>query len=214
MTVPSHILGVILAGGSSRRMGGGDKGLADLGGRTMLAHVIDRFRPQVGVLVLNANGDPERFSAFGLPVVPDLDANGKGPMGGLVAAMHWAERTSPEVTLLATVTTDVPFLPLDLVARLAAESRIDCPALAVSAGLTHPAVGLWPLALKPHLQAALDRDALSLGAFARDHDAIAVSFPFSKSASSESGGVLVDPFFNANTPDDLKQARALITRNA
>jgi molybdenum cofactor guanylyltransferase len=207
----SHILGVILAGGSSRRMfvgheGGGDKGFADLGGQQMLAHVIERFGVQTASLVLNANGDPARFKSYGLPVIPDLDTKEKGPMAGLVAAMHWAERCNPAISVIATVTSDVPFLPRDLVARLVAESQ-GRAAIAVSAERRHPTIGLWPLTLKEKLQAALARDDLSLGVFAEAHEAIAVSFPF-----SESAGVLIDPFFNANTPDDLKEARALLTR--
>jgi molybdenum cofactor guanylyltransferase len=206
MSSHPHILGVILAGGSSRRMGGGDKGFADLDGKPMLAHVIERFGAQTATLVLNANGDPARFNNYGLPVIPDLDSKEQGPMAGLIAAMHWAERTDPAFSAIATVTSDVPFLPLDLVARLAAESQ-GGPAIAVSAERRHPTIGLWPLTLKAKLQAALLRGDLSLGVFAQAHAAIAVSFPF-----SESGVTLIDPFFNANTPDDLKEARALLTR--
>ena len=207
MSGVSHILGVILAGGGARRMGGGDKGLADLGGRPMLSHVIGRFGGQTGGLVLSANGDPARFEAFRLPVIPDIDFPDHGPMSGLVEAMCWAERTSPLFSAVATVTTDVPFLPLDLVARLASELRQDRPVLATSGGRPHPTIGLWPMALQNPLRSALARRDLSLGDFARAHSAIAVPFPF-----SESGGVPFDPFFNANTPDDLKEARALLTR--
>jgi molybdenum cofactor guanylyltransferase len=211
MVTQSHILGVILAGGSSRRMGGGDKGLADLDGRPMLAHVIERFRTQTATLVLNANGDPARFESYGLPVIPDRDRKEQGPMAGLIAAMHWAERSNPAISAVATVTSDVPFLPLDLVARLVAESQGGL-AIAVSAERRHPTIGLWPLTLREKLQAALARDELSLGVFAQAHEAIAVSFPFSESVGAQSTGVLIDPFFNANTPDDLKEARALLTR--
>ena len=205
MSGVSHILGVILAGGSARRMGGGDKGLADLGGQPMLAHVIQRFGRQAGGLILNANGSPDRFSGFGLTVVPDTEFEGNGPMSGLIAAMAWAERASPPFLAVATVTTDVPFLPLDLIARLAAAIGEGRPVIATSGGQSHPTIGLWPCALKPKLQAALARTELSLGAFAQQHEAIAVPFPF-----SESGGVRIDPFFNANTPTDLDEARALI----
>lgn len=125
------ILGVILAGGAARRMGGGDKGLTGLGGQPMLAHVIQRFKPQVASLILNANGDPARFAQFALPVVPDLDERALGPLAGILAAMSWAERANTGLTHIASVTTDTPFLPLDLVARLAAESQ-SRPAIAVS----------------------------------------------------------------------------------
>ena len=211
MSTSSTILGVILAGGSSRRMGGGDKGFADLCGKPMLAHVIERFRVQTATLVLNANGDPARFKSYGLPVIPDLDRKEQGPMAGLIAAMQWAEASNPAISAVATVTSDVPFLPLDLVARLLAESQGRL-AIAVSAERRHPTIGLWPLSLKEKLQAALARNELSLGVFAEAHEAIAVSFPFSESTGAQSTGVLIDPFFNANTPDDLKEARALLTR--
>jgi molybdopterin-guanine dinucleotide biosynthesis protein A len=204
MSAASHILGVILAGGSSRRMGGGDKGFADLGGRPMLAHV--------GALILNANGDAARFRTFGVPVIPDLDSKAQGPLAGILAAIAWAERSGRAFTAVATVTSDVPFLPLDLVSKLAA-ARPNGPSVAQSADRLHPTIGLWPLSLKPAIEAALERGNLSAHAFARANDAIAVAFPFSESVGRESGGQCVDPFFNANTPDDLNQARALLTRN-
>jgi molybdenum cofactor guanylyltransferase len=208
MSLHPHILGVILAGGASRRMGGGDKGFADLGGRPMLAHVIRRFQPQVSTLILNANGDAARFANYAIPVVPDLDNSEQGPMTGIIAAMDWAQRTAPQISAVVTVTTDIPFLPLDLVARLAAASP-NGPAIAVSGGQRHPTAGLWPLTLKTALQTALAQKKLSVNAFADAHSAIAVSFPFSESAGGESS---VDPFFNANTPDDLAAARALLNR--
>jgi molybdenum cofactor guanylyltransferase len=211
MSPHPHILGVILAGGASRRMGGGDKGFADLGGQPMLAHVIRRFQPQVFKLILNANGDQARFANYAIPVVPDLDDSEQGPMSGIIAAMDWARRTAPQISAVVTVTTDIPFLPLDLVARLAAASPHG-PAIAVSGGQRHPTAGLWPLALKSALQSALDHKKLSVNAFAEAHSAIAVSFPFGESGGSESSGVLIDPFFNANTPDDLAAARALLSR--
>jgi molybdenum cofactor guanylyltransferase len=211
MIASDKILGVILAGGTARRLfpasaDGGDKGLTLLGGAPMLSHVARRFRPQVGRLILNANGDPQRFAAFGLGVVPDLDARAQGPLAGILAAMTWAAGNAPEITHLATVTTDVPFLPLDLVARLAAAGAVQ-PAIAVSADQRHPTIGLWPLALQSAVQAALERGDLSVNSFAMQHGAIAVSFLF-----GESGGALVDPFFNANTPDDLAAAETLLSR--
>jgi molybdenum cofactor guanylyltransferase len=211
MTSHPHILGVILAGGRAQRMGGGDKGLSDLGGQPILAHVIQRFRPQVAHLILNANGDASRFAAFGLPVLPDLEnALDQGPMSGLAAAMAWAERTSPSFSAIATVTTDSPFLPPDLVSSLAAANRDGQhigPAIAQSADRRHPAIGLWPLTLKSAVHEALAANKLGVNDFARAHGAIAVSFPL-----SESDGGTVDPFFNANTPDDLAAARAILSR--
>jgi molybdenum cofactor guanylyltransferase len=211
MSAHSHILGVILAGGRAQRMGGGDKGFADFGGQPILAHVIERFQPQVPHLILNANGDASRFVVFGLPVVPDLEnARDQGPMSGIAAAMDWAMRASPVYSAIATVTTDSPFLPPDLVSKLAAANAdgLHCgPAIAQSADRRHPAIGLWPLTLKSAVHAALSAQKLSVNDFARAHGAIAVSFPL-----SDSSGEPLDPFFNANTPDDLATARGLLAR--
>lgn len=200
------ILGVILAGGAARRMGGGDKGLAELDREPMLAHVIRRFRPQVATLILNANGDASRFAQFGLTVVPDLDDRALGPMCGLLAALDWAARTLPACRAVATVTTDVPFLPLDLVARLDCEGR-GGPAIATSAGRRHPTIALWPIAFASKVAAALDARQLSVNTFADRNSAIEVAFQF-----SETGGAGIDPFFNANTPQDLEIARRLAAR--
>ena len=206
-----NILGVILAGGNARRMGGGDKGFADLDGQTMLAHVIARFRPQVSQLILSANGDAARFRGFGLDVVADLDAIDRGPISGLFAAMTWIENKALPFDAVATVSTDVPFLPLDCVQRLEAARAMSGdaarPALAVSGERRHPTVGLWPMSLKSEIAAALARNDLRLNMLAHAHSAIEVAFAF-----SECGGETVDPFFNANTPDDLAMARDLITR--
>lgn len=204
------ILGVILAGGSARRMGGGDKGLRQLAGDTLLGHVIQRFGPQVHWLILNANGDPARLERFGLPVVADLDGKALGPLAGLLAAMSWIGSTAPPPTValthIATVSTDVPFLPLDLVERLAAAAGSGA-AIAVSDGRRHPTIGLWPVALKASLANAIAHGELSANAFAAHHGAIEVTFPF-----GEIDGMLVDPFFNANTPQDLEIARRLAAR--
>ena len=190
--------------------GGGDKGFADLAGKSMLAHVIQRFGPQVSRLVLNANGDPARFAAFSLEIVPDRGNGGQGPLAGLDAVMHWAEQHGGD-RIIATVSTDTPFLPLDLIARLAA-AQTDSgrpvsgrPVIAASGERLHATIGLWPLSLKAGVAAALAEGRRSVEAFAKAHGAIAVPFPF-----SDIGGRTVDPFFNANTPDDLVAARALL----
>ena len=202
----SRILGVILAGGQSRRMGGGDKGLVDLGGQPLLTHVVARFAPQVETLILNANGDPQRFAAFNLPVVPDLDHRADGPLAGILAAMDWAARSAPGTAAIATVTSDVPFLPPDLVQRLHLASQFG-PAVAVSGDRRHPSIALWPMAFRDSIADALQRDERGLNYFAVRNNAVEVSF-----ALSEAYGLTIDPFFNVNAPSDLAEARAIRAR--
>jgi molybdopterin-guanine dinucleotide biosynthesis protein A len=206
MAASAHILGVILAGGKSRRFGGTDKGLADLGGRPVLSHVIERFRPQVGRLILNVNGDPGRFMSFGLPLVADEENPGLGPLSGILAAFDWQRREAPDCVAIATVSTDVPFLPDDLVARLDAE-RNGGIALATSNGRRHPTVALWPVSSRTAIADALQRRALSVNALTEHLNAVAVPFPM-----RDIDGRAVDPFLNVNTPDDLAIARALLSK--
>ena len=207
MAFPNHILGVILAGGQSRRFGGGDKGFADLDGRPVLSHVIERFRPQVGRLILNANGDLSRFASFGLEVVADREIPGQGPLSGILTALEWAKRHAPDCTAVATVSTDVPFLALNLIQRLEAE-RGDRVAIAVSAGRRHPTIAIWPLTSREAVADALQRGALSVDALAAELNAVAVPFPM-----GEIDGVTIDPFFNVNRPEDLVAARALLAKS-
>jgi molybdopterin-guanine dinucleotide biosynthesis protein A len=190
--------GVILAGGLSRRMGGGDKCLLPLGDRPLLAHVIERLRPQVAVLALNANGDATRFSPFGLDVAADDAADFAGPLAGILAALDWAKRVHPSVTTVLTVPADTPFLPRDLAARLEAAGA---PALVRSGGRIHPVVGLWPVKLADGLRAALRGEGIrKVEEWTRRLDPAIVDF--------EVGGI--DPFFNVNTPDDLRRAAAFL----
>lgn len=205
----ADILGVILAGGRGRRMFtggtlGGEKGFVDLAGRPMIAHVAERFAPQVGRLIINANQEHARYAAIADAVVPDLDTGGLGPLAGLLAALTWAEAHAPSISAIASVTVDVPFLPLDLVIRLR-EAGGGAFAIAASDGRRHPTIGLWPAAIKDELAAALARDELGVDNFALRKSAIEVSFPFGKTVGSS-----VDPFFNANTPDDVDRARRLL----
>ncbi|MGQ0455494.1 MAG: molybdenum cofactor guanylyltransferase MobA [Hyphomicrobium sp.] len=208
MTSVTDILGVILAGGRASRMGGGDKGLVDLAGRPMLAHVIDRFAPQVAQVILNANGDPARFTSFGLQVVADDESRspqGMGPLAGLLAGLAWAEQSGAGYHWVATVTTDTPMLPPDLVERLAGAANRG-PAIAASGGRRHPTIGLWPLAIAKRVRAALDEGRLGADAFAKANAAVEVAFPFLQIDGHE-----VDPFFNANAPDDIATARRLLS---
>jgi molybdopterin-guanine dinucleotide biosynthesis protein A len=190
--------GVILAGGLSRRMGGGDKPLLPLAGRPLLAHVIERLRPQVGALAVNANGNATRFAPFGLEVVADDSADFAGPLAGILAAMNWAKRLHPSAAAVLTVPADTPFLPRDLASRLKAAGA---PSLARSGGRIHPVVGLWPLRLRDDLQRALRGEGIrKVEDWTARFDPAIVDF--------EAGAI--DPFFNINTPEDLARAAALL----
>lgn len=202
----SAITGVLLAGGQSRRMfagagTSGDKGLLEIAGQPMLAHVASRLRPQVGAMVINANGDPARFAAFGLPVVADTVEGHVGPLAGVLAGMRWSAANAPEATHIATVSTDAPLLPLDLVARLAARLGDKPIVLASSWGEIQPVIGLWPVALADDLEAALKGGVRKVLAWTDRHGTTAVDFEF-----VQLGPLQVDPFFNANTPAELEQA--------
>ena len=205
-------VGVALAGGLSRRMGGGDKSLKMLGGRPMLAHAVDRLKPQVGGIVINANGDTERFGMFGLPVVADPVSGFAGPLAGVLAGFDWALARAPEARWIVTAATDTPFFPHDLVARFVAaagyhETMI---ALAKSGGKLHPVFGLWPVALADDLRTWLtEGENRKVLAWVDRHEMIEVEF-----AGFAVAGELLDPFFNANTPDDMQVAEAILQEMA
>jgi len=192
-------LGVILAGGLATRMGGGDKALLPLGGRPMLARVIERLQPQVGGLVLNANGDPARFAPFGLPVIADPVAGHPGPLAGVLAGLGHAEEIG--AARIVTVAADTPFLPRDLVARLAAAAGSDeSIVLAATASGLHPTFGLWPVSLRAALARDLAGGARRVGGWAESMGARRVVFAETPH----------DPFFNVNTPDDLARAEEIL----
>ncbi|RWM70871.1 MULTISPECIES: molybdenum cofactor guanylyltransferase MobA [Mesorhizobium] len=201
------IAGGILAGGQSRRMGGGDKGLLALGGGSLLDHVVARFAAQVGPLGLSANGDPARFAGVGLPVVADTVKGFAGPLAGILTGLEWAAaNTACEVVV--TAAGDTPFLPENLVERLAAavDERPGAIAVACSGGKRHPTFALWPLALHDALRRfPVDEDVRRVSAFIDRHDFVDVEFPM-----LISGGHLHDPFFNINTSDDLARAERLL----
>ena len=205
------ITGVLLAGGQSRRMfpetGGGDKALRDLCGRPMLAHVIDRLRPQVGQLVINANGDPGRFARFELPVIADTIGGFVGPLAGVLSGMRWSLMRTPQATHIATVSTDAPFIPTDLVARLRGDGPDQGNAIAIaqSGGDLHPVIGLWPVALADDLEHALNEGVRKVLAWTDRHGTTPVDFPFVTMAGRQ-----IDPFFNANDPDELDEARRIL----
>lgn len=200
----SDTLGAVLAGGLARRMGGGDKPLRLLAGKPLLRHVLDRVAPQVAATVLNANGDPARFADHALPVVPDGVPGNPGPLAGVLAALDWAAANRPDLPWVLTAPGDCPFLPPDLAARLheAREAAGTPLACAATAGRTHPPVGLWPVALRGAL-----RDAL--GAGERKIDRWTARFGC---AAAEWPAGPVDPFFNANAPEDLAAATEAILR--
>nr|WP_173932245.1 molybdenum cofactor guanylyltransferase MobA [Chelativorans sp. Marseille-P2723] len=193
-----RIGGVILAGGRSLRMGGGDKGLALLAGRPLLAHVIGRLRPQVNALALNTNSEPARLASFGLEIVAD-SLPGLGPLGGVLAGMRWAKQRG-NVERIVTVACDTPFFPAELVARLAdAVGSDDRIVQARSGDRRHPTFALWPVSLADDLQTFLRcAGSHSMRAFAGERHPVAlVDFPL---------GAGHDPFFNVNTPQDLLMA--------
>ena len=185
----------------------GDKGLLDIAGKSMLGHVIARLAPQVGRLVINANGHPARFAAFGLPVVADTIEGHVGPLAGVLAGMRWSLIHAHQATHIATVSTDAPFIPADLVAKLATGLASATIALASSGGELHPVIGLWPVALADDLEAALNSGTRKVLAWTDRHGTTSVGFDF-----LSIGGETVDPFFNANTPAELDQARALLAK--
>ncbi|MBY6139836.1 molybdenum cofactor guanylyltransferase MobA [Leisingera daeponensis] len=212
MTQP---LGVILAGGLATRMGGGDKGRLLVGGESLLSRVADRLGPQVAGLALNANGDSERFADLGLPVIADSIAGFAGPLAGVLAGLDWAAEQGANT--IVTAAADTPFFPRDLVARLTAAAQgMEHPlALATtprtggeslkSGGRSkvnrHPAFGLWPVALRDDLRAALNDGLRKVVLWTDRHggrEALFEADPF-------------DPFFNINTPEDLAKAEALLT---
>ena len=196
-------VGIVLAGGLARRMGGGDKPLRLLGGRSLLEHTLARLRPQVRAVALNANGDPARFAAHLLPVVADTLADFPGPLAGVLAGMRWAQHAHPQARYMVSVPGDTPFLPGDLAARLmAARAVAGVPiACAVSCGRVHPVAALWPVGLADALEAALLADQRRVLAFVLAQGMTEVAF-----ARDPDWG---DPFFNVNTPEDLLRAEAL-----
>jgi molybdenum cofactor guanylyltransferase len=206
MEASESVVGVLLAGGRSSRMGGGDKGLRPLRGRPVLAHVIERLRPQVAAIVINANGDLSRFARFGLPVVADSIEGYAGPLAGIEAGLAWANAHYPNANAVVMVATDTPFFPLDLVRRFA-NARKDASTLLVARSEegVHPVIGMWPLAMRRKLKQALEQGVRKVGAFVEEQAAIEVSFPPIKI-----GGTRIDPFFNINRPEDLAEAEALL----
>jgi molybdopterin-guanine dinucleotide biosynthesis protein A len=209
MATTPPIIGVLLAGGRASRMGGGDKCLLELDGKTLLAWSIERLGPQVHTLVLNANGDARRFEAFGLPVIADFASrkigDHAGPLAGVLAGMIYARIKAPRTDAIVTAATDTPFMPLDLVAKLKAASGGERLAVATSATGVHPVFALWPLKLADALRNDLERGERKVLGVVAAHGAIEVGF-----GPERIGEATVDPFFNINRPEDAAQAVALL----
>ncbi|MFG6079635.1 molybdenum cofactor guanylyltransferase MobA [Paracoccus litorisediminis] len=190
---------VILAGGLSTRMGGGNKGLRLLAGETLISRVLGRLRPQCSAVAVNANGDPDQFEDYDVPVISDGFAGFPGPLAGVLAGMEWAAALGADAVV--SVSVDTPFLPLDLVHRLCEARGRSGLAVAASADETgelrdHPTCGLWPVAIAGDLRAALESGLHRTGQFAAAYNpgrAVFDSNPF-------------DPFMNLNTPQDLAEA--------
>jgi molybdopterin-guanine dinucleotide biosynthesis protein A len=206
MNLSENVVGIVLAGGKSSRMGGEDKCLKLLGGKPILARVLDRLTPQVSDVAINANGEAARFAPFGLPVLADSVTGYAGPLAGMHAGLAWARRSHPTARYVVTVAADTPFFPLDLVRRFLRElADGQTPLVARSASGVHPVIGLWPVAIAPALEAALEEGLRKVGDWTRQQGATEVFFP-----PVELGGATVDPFFNINRPEDLAAADVLL----
>jgi molybdenum cofactor guanylyltransferase len=195
-------LGAILAGGLARRLGGGDKSLRVVGGRSVLARLVDRLMPRVTRLIINANDDPGRFAALGLPVVADCLPDHPGPLAGVLTALEWVASADPAIEWVVTVPGDAPFLPHDLVSRLHNARRRETSVLACagSGGRTHPVVGLWPVSIRHDLREAVAVQGI------RRIDRFTGRYPC---AVEQWIAEPVDPFFNVNTLEDLAEADRL-----
>ena len=195
-------LGVVLAGGLARRMGGDDKPMQRIAGRSLLDRVIERLSPQCDGLILSANGDPSRFAAFGLPVIADGVADFPGPLAGILAALEWTAGHRPDIAWVASAATDCPFLPRDLISGLHRARAAENAELAVAAsgGQSHPVIGLWNVGLRQALRQALVADDIrKISRWTARYRLATATWPTEP----------IDPFFNVNTPEDIVRAETL-----
>ena len=198
-----EVVAVLLAGGLSRRMGGQDKMLRDLGGKSILSRVVARIKSQADWLLLNANGDAARFADFSLPVAADVIEGHPGPLAGVLTGMEWARVNAPDCPWVVTAPTDAPFLPCDLVQRLVAavEAEGADMACASSGGRHHPVCGLWPVRLAGELRRAmLEEDIRKVDIWTARYRLAVADWPTDP----------IDPFFNANRPEDLAEAERIL----
>jgi molybdopterin-guanine dinucleotide biosynthesis protein A len=206
MTDHPATIGVVLAGGLARRMGGGDKAMRTLGGETLLDHVLARMAPQCDALVLSANGDPARFAAFGHPVIADGVGDFPGPLAGILSALDWAAAHRPDIQWLVSVAADCPFLPRDLVTRLhqARSAENAMIAAAASGGQVHHVIALWSITLRDAMRHALVAENMrSVHRWTARYKVATADWPASPR----------DPFFNVNTAEDLDMAEQLIAHD-
>ena len=203
--VTPSTLGLVLAGGLARRMGGGDKALIEIGDRAILDRVLETLQPQLDGIILNANGDPARFARFGLPVVSDDIPDFAGPLAGILAGLDWLAVHRPEIEWMVSVPGDCPFLPTDLVQRLHAvrEEAGTKLACARSGDWRHPVVGLWHVSLRDDLRHAIVvEDLHKIEVWTARHGIAIAEWPDTP----------FDPFFNVNTPEDRARANEIARR--
>jgi len=193
---PSEIVGVILAGGLARRMGGGDKSMLKLGGRRILDYVIESAQNQLDTVIINANGDPDRFAEFNLPVQADIVPDFAGPLAGVVSAMAWVTQNQPNATHIITLAADTPFFPADYVTRMLELMQLKHQRLACASyqGRTQPVFGLWPVDLFDDLYKALVEDDM------RKVDRFTTPYGVADVPFDE---LISNPFFNVNKPEDI-----------
>lgn len=197
----TNIAGIILAGGLSRRMGGIEKSQLQLAGNSLLHHVIGRAKPQVGTLLLNANGDPKRFATYNLPIIADVIPDYAGPLAGILTGMEWLQKNQPECKWLVSFAVDTPFFPTDLVARLVNEANTKL-ACASSNNRIHPVFGLWPVSMAKELRHAMVKHNMrKISTWMQQHSCIYINW------KTNSG----DPFFNINKPIDLQTAEQFLS---
>jgi molybdopterin-guanine dinucleotide biosynthesis protein A len=207
MTEQPRTVGLVLAGGLARRMGGGDKALIRIGGEAILDRVLAVLRGKCDPIILNANGDPTRFARYGLPVIADSVPDFAGPLAGILAGLDWAAAHAPGTEWVVSVPGDCPFLPTDLVDRLhAVRAEAETPlACARSGDWRHPVVGLWRVDLRDDLRHALTVEDLRKIEIWTARHGVAIA------AWSDQP---IDPFFNVNTPDDVATADRVAKQQA
>lgn len=197
-----EVAGLVLAGGLARRMGGRHKAFLELGGRPLVAHVVDRLRPQVAHVAISANAEGERLQAYAWPVLTDPVPGFAGPLAGVLAGLEWLRAAHPKIPWLLSVAVDTPFFPRNLAARMLAALKREGADMAVAecGGRVHPVFALWPVAVADDLRCALEEGVRKVECFTARYRLARVPFRH----------VAVDPFFNINSPEDLVHAERLV----